>query len=131
MPAHKKPGRKRLEVPRRRCQVYLSDAVIASVREWKRAEEKRTLSEALDEMIGIASYYATDMQAAHRLQPLRSVLSGLHDVAVPEHIRADPNTGRKLWCRRCQKRHIITSRRFSGMLRQMAEFIEAHRHDDE
>lgn len=129
----KPPGRKRLTVPRERRCVLMSARTRASIVEWQQAERLNgrvscSFPDALDEMIAIASYYATDKNAAHRLQPLATVLNGLHGMTVPGHVRVEPNGGKQVRCSHCRTNRTIVSRRFSGMLREITAFVREHEH---
>jgi len=129
----KPPGRKGLAVPRERRCVLMSARTRAAIVEWQQAERLNgkgsfSFPDALDEMVAIASYYAADRNAAHRLQPLATVLNGLHGRTVPEHVRIEPNGGKQVRCSRCRASHTIVSRRFSGMLRELTTFVREHEH---
>jgi hypothetical protein len=131
-------GRKRLSIPRERRYVYLSRPAQAAVREWQSAEMERrgiyerkvSFNDALDEMIGIASFYAVDTHARQRTQSLGTVLNGLQTLAIPEHVRIEPNTGRLLRCGKCQEVHRVGARRFSGLLREVKAFVLEHQHTE-
>jgi len=127
-------GRKRLPIPRERRYVYLSGPAQAAVREWQAAEMQRrergrvSFNDALDEMIEIASFYAVDTRAVQRTQPLATLLNGLHELAIPEHVRVEPNTGRRLRCAVCRAELRIGARRFSGIVKEIRAFVLAHQH---
>jgi hypothetical protein len=134
MARRSRPGRKR-KAPRERSCVYLSPLARAAISEWRQTERAGgnmsfTHSDALNEMVEIAAYYAPDKRATRRFQPLAAVLNGLHGATIPEHIRVEPNGGRRVRCAHCRACHTIVSRRFSGLLRELTKFVREHEHPD-
>lgn len=126
-----KPGRKPRTIPRERRYVYMTEQTQAAVQEWQQAEKLSSFNDALEEMVELASYYVADTNAAERHQPIARVMNGLLTRStLPAHIRVEPNGGRSLRCTRCRVEHKVASRRFSGLLREMAAFVDRHLHDE-
>ena len=129
-------GRKPLSIPRERRYVYMTAQTHAAVQEWQQAERRNgraaSFNDALEEMVEMASYYAADTNAALRHQPLDRILNGLSTCGpIPKHIRVEPNGGRSLRCSHCDVWHKVSSRRFSGLLREIAAFVDQHVHEPE
>lgn len=128
---HLKPGRKPLEVPRKQKHIYMTERAELAVKEWVAAEraEGHTYSfcDAIEAMIDLASFYYSERNAAHKLQPISDVMSGLWMRRKLPWVKIEPNTGRELRCSACKTSETITARRFSGISKAISTFVETHR----
>ena len=128
----RKPGRKPLPVPRRQKHLYMTDDCVTRVKAWV-ADERATasvsysFSDAIHDMVDLASFYYSERNAAHKLTPLSSVLGELWRGRWVPWIRIEPNGGRTVRCTRCKTTTHIPARRFSGIMRALGNFMRQHR----
>jgi hypothetical protein len=119
-----------LPIPRKQYGVYLSAQSSEAVKVWqsdlkKSREGKASFCDALEEMIEFASFFRADKRASNRMQALGKVSRALFAGEL-SWLKIEPNTGRQLYCSRCRARETVYAKRFSGVLRTIAGFIEQH-----
>lgn len=124
-------GRPRRQIPRKAKRVYMTPKTLQAVEHWqqcrKRDEKELGFSDAVGELVEQASVYGVDVGAAYRLVPVAKVFGGLWMRRNYRWICVDPNNGRHLRCVRCGKTKDVESVRFSGILKTLVQFVEAHR----
>lgn len=135
-PKKNRGGRPRRAIPRSAQNVYMTARTKQAVRSWQAAEmdpgpnlagRKCSFSDAVEEMILVASMYEADRHAANRFQSLTKTLGSLWGLRKRPWLQIEPNGGRHLRCTVCRKERILTAKRFSGIIRGIIEFMDEHR----
>lgn len=125
-------GRPRRRIPRTAKRVYMTPRTLQAVKHWQdcRMQDNKELgfSDAVGELVEQASVYGVDVHAAYRIVPISQVFGGLWMRRQYRWIRVDPNNGRRLRCLRCGQNKMVEATRFSGILKALARFVEAHRY---
>lgn len=130
---YKKPGRKPATIPRKQKHLYMSDACVARVQAWVLEERSKlgrrnyNFCDAVEDMTEIASFFHVDRKRAAKLAPLYIVMRDQWpwEDEFP-WIRIDSNSGRLLRCIACKTEQQVEARRFSGVIKAIEAFVEAH-----
>jgi len=130
-------GRKPRAVPRKQQHFYLTADCSARVAAWVAAERSEraakgeracySRSDAIHDMVDIASFYHAERNPAHRFAVLSDVLGSLWHRRKLPWVRIEPNSGRVLRCIICKTTERIQAKRFGGIMRAIGAFIDEHR----
>ena len=120
-------GRPPRAIPRRQRHCYMAEDTISAVKRYQSDAVARgeacSFSDAVEQMIEVA----TAVKAKPRFIAADKALEHLTGALAPAWIAIDANNGRHVRCNVCDETYDVPSNRFSGYLKGIGTFIEAHR----
>lgn len=120
-------GRPPNNIPRRQRHCYMAEETITMVKRYQSNAAKRgencSFSDAVERLIETADA----VNSKPRYVSAAEALGSLPGACTPAWVQVDANNGKHVRCSVCDETYDVPSNRFSGYVKGIGTFIEAHR----